>query len=259
MFKGFQNIEYPEYEVITPHTHYSFTVSTLNVMKEKRLKGSLVTPIKITEHLNKILWECTVSRPDDIKTYEDFMKKLTLKDRDALLYGLYHVSYEEIRNYMVTCVACSKEYPITVQASSTFHFNPYPSEDILTKVIKLPLPKSKSVFAYLKQPTLLDEVQAFKSIAAESEDISITLPIQKFTQESEGGDDTLVYDERVDVLDAYMTLPPLDKKAIFNKYSESFGNYGIELKCQSVCQYCGHSEIVDIDLVEQFFRMVFSI
>lgn len=259
MFKGFIGIEYPEYEVVTPQTHYSFTVMTLNVMKEKRLKGSLVTPIKITEHLNRILWECTVSRPDAIKTYEDFMMKLTLKDRDALLYGLYHISYEEIRNYMVNCQSCNKEYPVTVQASSTFNYNPYPSDDVLTKVIKIPLPKTEGVFAYIKQPTLNDEVNAFKSLAADSEDISITLPIQKFTQESKGGDDELVYDERTDILDAYMTLPPLDKRAIFNKYTESFGNYGIELKCQTVCQYCGHSDIVSIDLVEQFFRMVFTI
>jgi len=259
MFTGFQNIEYPEYEVITPHTHYSFTVSTLNVQKEQRLKGSLVTPIKITEHLNRILWECTVSRPEEIKTYEDFMKKITLKDRDALLYGLYHISYEEIRNYMVSCVACNKEYPITIQASSTFNFNPYPSNDILTKVIKLPLPKTKGVFAYIKQPTLIDEITAFKSLSADNELISITLPIQKFTQETEGGDDTLVYDQRTDILDAYMTLPPLDKRALFNEYAEKFGNFGIELKCQTTCQYCGNSDIINIDLVEQFFRMVFSV
>lgn len=259
MFKGFLDIEYPEYEVICPQTHNSFTVKTLNVQKEQRLKGSLVTPIKITEHLNRILWECTVSRPEEIKTFEDFTTKLTLKDRDALLYGLYHISYEEIRNYMINCVACNKEYPVTVQASSTFNFNPYPTDDILNKVIKLPLPKTKGVFAYIKQPTLIDEVMAFKTLAADSELISITLPIQKFTQETEGGDDALVYSERTDILDAFMTLPPLDKKAIFDKYSKEFGDYGIELKCKTVCQYCGHSDIVTIDLVEQFFRMVFTV
>jgi len=259
MFTGFQNIEYPEYEVITPHTHYSFTVKTLNVMKEQKLKSSLITPMKITEHLNRIIWECTVLRPDEIKSYDDFMTKLTLKDRDALLYGLYHISYEEIRNYMINCISCSKEFPVTVKASSTFNFNPYPSDDILTKVIKLPLPKTKGVFAYIRQPTLIDEVNAFKTLSADGELISITLPIQKFTQETEGGDDTLVFSERVDVLDAYMTLSPLDKSSIFNKYAETFGNYGIELKCQTICQYCGHSDIVNIDLVEQFFRMVFSI
>jgi hypothetical protein len=259
MFKGFLDIEYPEYEVITPHTHNSFTVRTLTVQKEQRLKGSLVTPIKITEHLNRILWECTVSRPEGIKTYEDFVTKLTLKDRDALLYGLYHISYEEIRNYMITCVSCGKEYPVTIQASSTFNFNPYPTDDILLKVIKLPLKKTKGVFAYIKQPTLIDEINAFKSLPADSEVISVTLPIQKFTQENEGGDDKLVYSERTDILDAYMSLPPIDKKEIFNKYAEAFGNYGIELKCQTICQFCGRNDIVSIDLVEQFFRMVFSI
>lgn len=258
MFQGFKNIEYPEYEVICPHTHNSFTVKTLTVQKEQRLKGSLVTPIKITEHLNRILWECVVQKPEHIKTYEDFLTKLTLKDRDALLYGLYHISYEEIRNYMVNCVSCNKEFPVTIKASSTFNFNPYPHDDILTKVIKVPLVKTPSVFVYLKQPTLSEEMNSMKNMSADGELISVTLPIHKFVQESEGGDDVLVYSDRGDVLDAYLTLPPLDKKLIFKQYTENFGDYGISLKCKTFCPGCGHEDVINIDLVEQFFRGVFS-
>lgn len=259
MFQGFTGIEYPEYSVITPHTHQDFTVKTLNVQKEMRLKGSLVTPIKITEHLNRIIWECIVNKPEHIKTYEDFLTKLTLKDRDALLYGIYHISYGEIRNYMAKCSSCNKEFPITIQASSTFNFNPYPSADILSQVVKVELPKTPSVFTYLRQPTLQDELNSIKNSSADSELVSLTLPIQKFTQENDGGDEIVVYNDRVDILDAYLSLSPMDKRAIFNEYAEKFGNYGIELKCKTYCTYCGHDDITDIDLVEQFFRMVFTI
>lgn len=262
MFKGFQGVEYPEYEVKTPQAHDSFTIRTLTVMKEERLRGSLVTPIQITEHLNRIIWECLVKKPEHITTYQDFLKNVTLKDRDALLYGLYHVSYEDIRNYMVTCIKCQKDFPITVKASSTFNFNPYPvkaTDKIIEKRITVPLPKSKGVSAILKQPTLADEIFALKNLSAKVELVSITLPIEKFVQEKTEGGDGVVYEERGDVLDAYLSLPPLDKRAIYKKYYNSFGKYSVELKCKAYCSNCGHDDIIEIDLVEQFFRMVLSV
>ena len=111
-FKGF-NLKYPEYEVITPHTHLSFSLRSLSVSEEERLKGSLLTPTKITEHLNKCLYESIVQKPESITDYKTFLKSLSLKDRDALLYGLYHITYEEIRNYDIRCTNCKKEYPVT--------------------------------------------------------------------------------------------------------------------------------------------------
>jgi len=261
MFRGFQGIEYPEYEVLTPQSHDSFTIRTLTVMKEERLRGSLVTPIQITDHLNKIIWECLVKKPEHIATYDDFLKNVTLKDRDALLYGLYHVSYEDIRNYMVSCVSCQKEFPITVKASSTFSFNAYPNDadKIIGKRTTVPLPKTPGVSAILKQPTLADEVFSLKNLSAKVELISVTLPIEKFVQEKPEGGENVVYEERGDVLDAYLSLPPLDKREIYKQYYETFGKYAIELKCKAYCPSCGHDDIIDIDLVEQFFRMVLSI
>ena len=129
-FTGF-NVPYPEYEVITPHTHLSFTLRSLTVQEEERLKGSMLTPASTTEHLNKCLYEAIVKKPDKIKEYKDFLNNLTLKDRDTLLYGLYHITYEEIRNYDITCKSCRKEFPVTVSASDTFNFIPYPGKDIL--------------------------------------------------------------------------------------------------------------------------------
>jgi len=109
MFTGF-NIKYPEYEVITPQTKLSYNVRSLTVQEEERLKGSLLSPM----HTKK---------PDHITDYESFLKNTTLKDRDALLYGLYHITYENIRNFDVSCTSCGKTYPITVKVSDTFNIN----------------------------------------------------------------------------------------------------------------------------------------
>jgi hypothetical protein len=256
-------LKYPEYEVVTPHTHLSFSVRSLSVSEEEKMKGSLMTPTKINEHLNRCLYDSSVKKPEVIKDYHSFLKAITLKDRDCILYGLYHTTYEEIRNYDIRCSSCKKEYPITAQASSMFNYNAYPTEngDILTKKFKIDLPISKGVFAYIKQPTLSDEEEAIKNLSSTPgltiEMITETLVVDKFEQEVEGAEPT-VYENRQDIIDAYRTLPARDKRAIYEKYNEEFGKYGIELKLKTFCVHCGYEEVVKVDLVENFFRMVYS-
>jgi hypothetical protein len=261
MFIGF-NLQYPEYEVITPQTHLSFTVRTLSVSDEERLKGSLMTPAKVTEHLNKCIYETLVKKPESIKEFKDFLKLVTLKDRDTLLYGLYHITYEDIRNYDVRCKNCKKDFAVTVSAAETFNFNPYPADDILTKRIKVDLPKSIGVSAYIKQPTLEDETDSIKRMSSRPgtsmDIITETLIIEKFEQDTDASKEPIVVSERQDIVEAYRKLPAKDKRVIYEKFNEEFGKFGTELKMQVFCQHCGTEDIVSIDLVENFFRMVYS-
>ena len=263
MFKGF-NLKYPEYEVVTPQTHLSFSVRSLSVSEEEKLKGSLMTPSKITEHLNKCLYESCVNKPEIVKDYKSFLNSITLKDRDSILYGLYHITYEEIRNYDIRCSNCKKEYPITVKASSMFNYTEYPAENgsILGKKIKVELPVSKGVFAYIKQPTLAEEEEAIKNLASTPgltiEMITETLIVDKFEQDIVEATEPTVYENRQDIIDAYRSLPAMDKRTIYEKYNEEFGKFGVELKVKTFCVHCGYEEVVKIDLVENFFRMVYS-
>ena len=260
MFTSF-NLKYPEYEIITPQTHDSYHTRTLNVQEEERLKASFLTPTKITEHLNKCIYDSLVKKPDRIKTYEDFLKNVTLKDRDALLYGLYHITYEDIRNYETQCGNCSKKYQITVKASETFNSISFPDDDILTRREEIELPISKGITVTIKQPTLFEEIVSFKTLGnqpkSNSEIIIETLIIESFKQTSESGDVT-VWSDPGDIVDAYLSLPSLDKMKIHSEYKEIFGRYGISLKMTSICIYCGTQEVVDIDLVQNFFRMVYE-
>lgn len=261
-FKGFET-KYPEYTVETPQTGFTFSVRSMNVQEEERLKGSLSTPSTITENLNKCIYEALVSKPSQIKTFAEFLDKITLKDRDALLYGLYHITYEEIRNYDVTCSSCRKEYPITIQASDTFSINPYPHKDILKKRHNAKLPITAGVTAVLKQPSLMDELKATKELGsrpgASLDLIAETMIIDSFQQDVVESKEPTIYSERVDILDAYLTLPAKDKRVIHSEYDKQFGQYGIELKMRSYCVQCGAQEDIDIDLVNQFFRMAYSL
>ena len=260
-FTGFK-VQYPEYEVITPQTKLSFTLRSLNVSEEENLKGSLVTPTKIADHLNQCIYQSLVKKPESIVTLDDFLRKTTLKDRDALLYGLYHITYEEIRNYQVKCRECEHEYAVTVQASSTFNFNPYPGEDITKEKVTFELPITKGVYVTLIQPTLFDEMTGIKTLSSRPgstlELITETLIIKKFEEDVQESKEPKVYDDRIDVIDAYMTLPAKDKREIFKQYTNKFGKYGVDLKMQSNCTSCGHEDVHTIDLVESFFRSLYS-
>lgn len=261
MFTGF-NHKFPEYEVKTPHTNQSFRLRSMTVQEEERLKGSLLSPSVVTDHLNRCIFECIVQKPKNIKNFDDFLALCTLKDRDALLYGLYHITYEEVRNYDVSCGKCSKSYPITIKASSTFSMNPYPEDkNILDEKFEISLPVLTSVRATIKQPTLKDEVEAMKFAGSNSQLLDIvteTLIVENFMEDVEGGD-TSIYSSREDIVDAYRALTPNDKRAIFKEYKNRLGSYGIELKMRTNCVHCGEEEVLDLDLVDNFFRMVHTL
>jgi hypothetical protein len=261
-FKGFST-KVPEYEVITPQTKLSFTVRSLTVREEEHMKGSLMTPMKITEHLDKCIWDSLVQKPESIPDYNTFLRKLTLKDRDALLYGLYHITYEEIRNYEIRCKKCKNNYPVTIKASSTFSINVYPVDDnVVEKRVPVPLPLTKGVTVIIKQPTMFDELTAYRELAqrpgTKLDIIAEALIIESFEMPDEETGEPTTLNDKVDILDAYMSLPARDKRVLYEKYMEHFGNYKIELQMKTYCPQCVEEDTVDIDLVDNFFRSMYT-
>jgi hypothetical protein len=239
-------------------------VRSLSVSEEERLKTSLLSPIKASEHLNKCIYESIVSKPEEIHTYGDFLKKLTIKDRDALLFGLYHITYGDIKNYDITCSSCRKTYAVTIKASNLFNFSPYPGEGILEKVEKIQLPVYKDVWVYIKQPSLEEEDASIKNLTglggASVDTVIETLIIDKFEEISpaDSTTSTMVVSDKADVLRAYLQLPARDKRKIYEEYEEKFGKYGVDLKMKSYCTFCGNEDEVEVNLVAQFFRMVYQ-
>jgi hypothetical protein len=96
------------------------------------------------------------------------------------------------------------------------------------------------------------------SMLATTDLITETLIIEKFQEEDETGN-VESYEDKEDIITAYKSLPARDKRIIHETYRENFGKYGINLKMRAHCQFCGAEEDVDIDLVSNFFRMVYSV
>lgn len=119
--------DYAEYTVITPQTGLTFGVRGMGVDEITKIKASLTTPARATQIVNEKIWDCLTSKPDFIKTYEDFLKCITLKDREALMYALYVTTFGEEQEFEPTCDKCSTPRGnIKVKLSDMFKFEIYP-------------------------------------------------------------------------------------------------------------------------------------
>lgn len=259
-FTGFE-IANPEYEVITPQSLLDFTVRSMTVAEEEKLKASLLTARKIPMHLNDVIWDCLVKRPDSIKTIEDFKHKITVKDRDALLYGMYHITYKDDNNYEVRCPKCGHDHTVKLLLSKVFKMKAFGGKplEILNARNKVTLERAMNAVAILRQPTLADEQSVLDDMLFQTpQNIEMgmeMLPIDRFIIEKPGQPPQEVIGSD-NIFNAYKSLPASDRKLINKTYVESFGQYEIDMTFEAGCPSCNQASDYEFDLVNQFFRSV---
>jgi hypothetical protein len=260
-------VKYPEYGVITPQTLKQYTVRSMNVQDEENLKGSYTTPNQFVQHLNKMIFGCCVAKPDGVTDYDSFLKSTTVRDRDALLYGIYQISYKDVNNYETQCFACERKFEISIDISKAFSMTawkedgvPLPLKD---REVKITLPVSDNIIAVIRQPTLLDEDDLVKDMLFQSKknlDMGVELlVVHHFELENSAAKNSFEeVRERDNIFSIFQALPSKDRKAINKAYLENFGKYGVELKIITRCPQCGEEVTTYIDLVRQFFRALYE-
>jgi hypothetical protein len=261
VFSGFK-IKYPEFEVITPQRKQSFSVRSMTVSEEETLKGSILTPITVAEHLAKVLWDCIIKKPDDIKTYDDFISRTTLRDRDALVYGLYVATYKDTQNFNITCRECGTENQVKINMEKGFNFQMWESEeDCISAKIQIPLKILEGCNCYLKAPTIKDEIEMTKSTSTMSEkDATLAtniLMIDSFElPPSDENPQSEIIRDRMNIMKAFSQLPAYDRKLITKEYEEKFDKYRISIHATNKCR-CGADQKLNIDLTRQFFLALY--
>lgn len=130
--------KYPEYSVVTPQTGLSFNLRTLTVGEMSKIRSSLITPSKVYSTINEMIWNVITSRPAFIKSYDDFIRVITLRDREALLYGLFAVTFGyEQKGDKFVCMSCGEETALNYNISGTFSINMYPGTDAVKNLYSL--------------------------------------------------------------------------------------------------------------------------
>ena len=259
-FTGFKP-KYPEYEVLVPQTLQEITVRSMTVQDEEALKGSMTNKRKTPELINKAIFDSIVS--SNYTSYDHFLETTTIRDRDALLYGLYHVTYKDIHNYELGCPNCEKTYTIKVELGKIFKMDAWAGEpmEILSQKFEVELESVGNTIALIKQPTLADERDMLGDMLFQSDkhiDMGIEmLIIDRFICSSDSRSPMHISD-RADIFRAYSAMLPIDRKTINRTYMDKFGKFGMDLTIASRCTHCGHENETQLDLLTQFFRSIFE-
>lgn len=268
-------IKYPEYQIVTPQTLKQFTIRCLTVEDEERLKGSLLSPNKFANHLNKIIWDCLVEKPEEIKTYDDYLQRISIKDREALLFGMYHASYKDITNYSVKCSQCENSFDIKVNIKNAFKMDAWVDDredketgnidetkpGLIDREFEVKLDVAQNIVPIVKQATLKREQDLMDTLVfsnKESVDLaSEMLVVDKFMIKQDSGR-AQTYQEINNVLRIYKKLPGPDRKLINKTYIDNLGKYGVDLTVKTTCPKCQAEDSTPIDLISQFFRALYE-
>jgi len=267
-------IKYPEYSVITPITKKEFTLRGLKVSEEEAFKSSLITKNKINEHINESLFSVLVKKPDDIKTFQDFLKRTTVRDRDALFFGLYHATYKDIHGYEITCKECDFSNSVKVNFVNSFSMTMWDKEKInketkqkeeinpLEYKVEVPLQIAENITFVLGIVTLFEEQEIMKTLTFTDDQTRAIyyeeLSIKHILINIEGQKTPDKISDRRNIHTIYLSLPAADKKLIDKKLKEEFEKYGSFVKTMINCQKCGAQSTVDIDLIKEFFRALYE-
>jgi hypothetical protein len=164
MFTGFQ-FKFPVYTVITPQSGLSFDVRALVTREIRALKTSHPIPSAAPEAINNTMFTCIQRFPDGINTIEDFKRKVTLLDREAILYGIYHMTFGDELDFSNKCQNCGEEFGnIKVDISKMFSMNAYPKSDniinsyVISKAINGPEIKDDTIERAIFERNIKTEV-----------------------------------------------------------------------------------------------------
>lgn len=136
IFTGFK-IDYPVYTVVLPQTGVTFNVRGLTVAEVSKLKTSMTTPAKSTDLINNLLWKCLEDKPKGYDTFEGFMKGITLKDREALIYAMYVTTFGDEREFNTACNNCGAERVLRLKLSDMFSITPYEGTTAMLKTYQV--------------------------------------------------------------------------------------------------------------------------
>ena len=273
VFDGF-GIKLPEYEVVTPQGNKKFTVRSMSIADEDNLKGSLIVPSSFPEHLAQVLWNCIVKKPENIKTFNDFISNTTLKDRDALIYGLYATTYKNMHTYEVVCDKCGHTNTVNIDIDKALQGTFWdPNEvidtekgtkkgDIISYRRTVDLKEFNGVHCVLKAPTIKDEIYYSEHDDSSDDNKKKNLSmIDRFyqdpTRDRPKGDE---YKERDNIRLAWNSIPPSDAKMINKIYADEFLKYNVKAVATVICQNtkCKDKQEVELDFTSQFFRALYQ-
>lgn len=250
-------IKDPLYMVVTPCTHQEFAIKSMTVMMEEALKTSLVSKPSLVKMLAMAIWQCVIHKPETITDFDSFCKSISSADQTALFFGLMHQSYGEISDITTICPKCETKLEVeNLSTMGLMQLRPYPENDFLTKRVTY---KTESGFIIMmKQTTLYDELNLYDEL--QNIPNNNVGELKDYLQNIEhiihpnGNKLTTLLDKFTIISE----LPLKEGKKLMKLFDTGFGDYGCKFEKDVQCKAldCGHKFKVEVNLLNQFFRMV---
>ena len=256
-------VKYPEYTVILPQSGKHLSVRSLKVEEEEKLKTSMVTKKRFISLLNEIIYQCIVpENPPIYKNFKDFLETTTLRDREAILFGLYNASYGSEADLTHTCTACQTKYDFKTDLATIFSSTEYDyaNSNIIEVRKKIELPVSTNITVFIKQPTCGDELNAYTTIESsllKNDSLFEVVNISNISYTNSNGSVAEVTD-LISIYQLYSRLPVRDRNEISKNFLSEFGGCGIDLKAKGSCISCGFIDTVKVDINSALFSMVYK-
>jgi len=257
MFTGFQ-IQVPEIAVPLPQSGKTYRIRSLRLGEEASTKSSLFgSALPIVNKLNQLVYQSIMD--EDKPSFEDFLRTTSTKDRDALVLGLYQVTYGNeytMNDYTCSNPQCGQKYSLKTYLSDGLVMERFETGDLMS--IKKDIQLEDNLFAVIKQASLEDEVAIMKATDENDKMLDFYLKIDKFKY-SDKDNNTLelsLLDKTIDFIVGCNQLLPRHKKLVNTTYAENFGKFGVRVDVAYTCPHCGQDEKFVLDFVKQFFLLV---
>ena len=116
----------PTFTIAAPQTGFVFDVRALTVKEVHSMKETMTSNSRAVTIIHDIIWGAIVRKPDGIKTFEDFLLNTTLKDREAIAYGIYVMTFGKEKLFEVYCLNCQKTQKIKINFKDIYSAELYP-------------------------------------------------------------------------------------------------------------------------------------
>lgn len=168
-FKGFKRAKYPTKTIVTPQYGESYILRTLNVKEVLTLRDSLISPNKVSEVLNNMIWSTIESGPDCLKTKNDFLNHVSMSDRDALIYALYNLTFGNEKVYSLTCGDCLNTQKMKIFLDDIYFNNVYPGATSVKESYRV----AKAVNPTINKDPLVEDIIAKDNMVIPPESIPV--------------------------------------------------------------------------------------
>jgi len=247
-----------EYEAITPQTLLRFKVKSMTYGDELNLRSAiLATDAGITEHFNQALWNSITSKPDEIKTYDDFRTKITIEDRSALVNAWYHATYGDEFTTETVCPRCGQTNQSLVRVTKHVTGNFYKGKplEFLSKRKEVTL--DDDVSFTLMPALLINEEKLVKGTMGMELSPGLNT-ILLHTEQARLKDKVMTLDDVIDLISLVKTIPAPWARKLRKVIDTEFERYKLEVPYKVVCgnPRCGYTYQRTLDFVAQFFSNV---